>query len=159
MLTVPRIRTRRSVLPEAIGGIGRSTALLSPPPRVRPETVALALGAGRAVIGGALLAAPVRSAQLLGLDTATAKRVSFVARMAGIRDVGIGLGAVQALSGRGTVPWLLVGAAADAVDAAVLADAARHGRARALLAGPVAAGAAAAAGVAVWSAVRLRRGR
>jgi hypothetical protein len=115
---------------------------------------ARAIGLGRLLAGGAFLAAPVAATRALGLDTATAKRVAFLARMMAARDVAIGAGTTASgLRGGRPAGWLLAGAAADAADAVVIAAAIRDGRAR----GPVAAGvvaiAAGAAAVAVVGAL------
>jgi hypothetical protein len=110
-----------------------------------------AIGFGRLLLGGTFLAAPVPATRILGLDTATAKRVSFLARMMAARDVAIGAG--TAGSGRPRA-WLLAGAFADATDAAVLAAALRSGRARGPVAMGVVGGAAVAAAVATAAAVR-----
>jgi hypothetical protein len=119
-----------------------------------PHSLARSIGLGRLLAGGGFLLAPVASTRALGLDTATAKRVSFLAQMMAARDVVIGAG--TAASGRGTGrpgAWLLAGAVADATDAVVIAGALKAGRAR----GPVAAGvvgiAAVAAGVAAVGAL------
>lgn len=124
-----------------------------------PGEVAVQLGAGRAVIGVGLLIAPVAGARLLGTDTATARRVEWLSRMLAVRDGALGVGALVAArrSPAEAVPWLLAGAAADLVDAAVMTGAVRRGR----LKGPLPrAIAALAGGTAVFGAVtalRLRR--
>lgn len=110
-----------------------------------PHSLARSVGLGRILAGGGFLLAPVGSTRVLGLDTATAKRVSFLARMMAARDVVIGAG--TAASGRGTgrpAAWLLAGAVADATDAVVIAGALKSGQAR----GPVAAAVVGVAGVA-----------
>jgi hypothetical protein len=122
-----------------------------------PETIALSIGVGRVVIGAVFLAAPVVSVRMLGMDTATAKRITFLARMAAARDIGLGVGTLDAGPTAAAVPWLLAGAAADAVDAAAIAGAIRHGTARGISATGIVVGAAATAGVGVWAALGLRR--
>jgi hypothetical protein len=124
-----------------------------------PGELASQLGAGRAAIAAALLAAPVVSARLLGADGATAHRVDWLTRMMAVRDGALGVGALVAArrSGADAVPWLLGGAAADFVDAAVLAGAVRRGRLKGIA---PRAGAVLAAGTAVVgaaTALRLRR--
>ena len=64
-----------------------------------PHQLARAIGLGRMIAGGGFLLAPIGSTRVLGLDTATAKRVSFLARMMAVRDVVIGAG--TAAAGRG----------------------------------------------------------
>jgi hypothetical protein len=118
----------------------------------------MGIGVGRLVLGGGFLLAPVASTRLLGLDTATAKRVSFLARMAAARDIGLGVGTLHAGAGAAAVPWVMAGAAADAVDAVVIAGALRQGAARGLPAAGVVVGALGAAAIGLWAALDLRRG-
>jgi hypothetical protein len=126
-------------------------------PIPEPAAMAQQLAAGRAVAGTAMLAAPVLSARLLGADSATAQRVAWLTRMMAVRDAALGAGALAATRGDGPVtPWLIGGAVSDAVDALVLSQALRTGRAKglgAIVVVPVAIGAAA---VGVLTAVRLR---
>ena len=91
--------------------------------------VGLAIGAGRLAIGCAALAGPVASIRLLGVDTATAARAAWLARMCAARDAALGAGTVGAVaSRRGQTSWLLAGALADAGDAAAFVLAVRSGR-------------------------------
>lgn len=91
--------------------------------------VGLAIGAGRLAIGCAALAGPAASIRLLGLDSATATRAAWLARMCAARDVALGAGAVSSVaSRRGQTSWLLAGALADAGDAAAFVLAVRAGR-------------------------------
>ncbi|HEX9231759.1 MAG TPA: hypothetical protein VF869_07610 [Jatrophihabitantaceae bacterium] len=91
--------------------------------------VALAIGAGRLAIGCAALADPVASIRLLGLDSATATRAAWLARMCAARDAALGAGTINSVaSRRGQTSWLLAGALADAGDAAAFALAVRSGR-------------------------------
>ena len=123
-----------------------------------PDRVALALCAGRCVIAAGLLAAPETGTGLVGLDAATARRVSWLTRMAAVRDAALGVGGVVAARrGADPVPWLVGGAAADAVDAVVIGQALRARRLRGALPVAAAAGAAGAAAVGIVTAVRLPR--
>jgi hypothetical protein len=123
-----------------------------------PSAMAVQIAAGRSVIAAAIMAAPVMTVRLAGTDTATARRVSWLTRMMAIRDGAIGVGGVLAARRGGNVaPWLLAGAASDAVDAVVLAGALRAGRAKGIAAAltvPLAGGTAIAG---VLTAARLRR--
>lgn len=65
------------------------------------RSLALKLVAGRSVIGAVIMAAPVPAARMLGADTATAQRVTWLTRMLGVRDGAIGVGGVDAVR-RGT---------------------------------------------------------
>jgi hypothetical protein len=78
--------------------------------------IAIVLGVSRFGVGTVFLAKPVQSVRFLGVDTATAVTAA--------RDAAIGAGTVIArLRGRGGNGWLLAGAACDAIDAAVIANA------------------------------------
>jgi hypothetical protein len=104
--------------------------------------------------GGAFVVAPVAATRVLGLDTATAKRVAFLSRMMAARDLAIGAGAVVAASeARGARMWLLAGAVADAADAVVIAAAMRRGRLRGAGPAAVVAVAACAAGLGMAEAL------
>ncbi len=118
-------------------------------------TVARATGAGRVAIGVIFLAAPVASVRILGVDSASAKRMAFLARMAAARDIGLGAGALAA--GAGAAPWLAAAALADAVDAVAIAGALRRGTARGVVAAGIAAGAATGAALGIWAAIELKR--
>ena len=143
----PRRRVNRSPLRSVPST--DSVAFLSRLPSAR--TVGLSVGAGRLAIGAIFLAAPVSSVRLLGLDTATAARVAWLARMTAVRDGVLGAGTVVSSARRdGAGAWLLAGSVSDAVDAAVLVAALREGkirgwRAQAVTVGAVAAALAAAA--------------
>jgi len=88
---------------------------------MEPATLARALGAGRAALGAAMLVAPATLTRVwLGRD-ARRPAARLVTMALGAREVGIGLGTVQAV-GRGADaarPWLQAGAFSDAVDAAM----------------------------------------
>jgi hypothetical protein len=121
-----------------------------------PEALATSIGVGRLVLSGALFAAPTASARVLGVDSASAKRMAFLARMAAVRDMGIGIGT---LASRGTPQvslWLAVGAVADAVDAVVVAGATKHGVTRGLAAVGTVVGAAGVAAAGGWAAIQLK---
>ena len=83
----------------AADSVSRVTELLP-----SPQTVVLGTGVGRVAIGAAFLAAPALSTRILGLDAATAKRVTFLARMAAARDIGLGAGTLTAGPDAGTTP-------------------------------------------------------
>ena len=126
--------------------------------RPSARTIGMGIGAARSVIGAVFFAEPVFSVRLLGLDTATAARVTWLARMAAARDAVIGIGTVSSSARRrGQQGWLLAGAAADLADALVLAQALREGRAKGLAATGIVAGAAAAAVAGVWAASESTR--
>jgi hypothetical protein len=120
-----------------------------PPAAVR--RLGLGIGAGRIGLGAAFMAMPVQSVRFLGVDTATATRLDWLARMTAGRDMAIGAGTVlSSLTGRGTRTWLLAGAACDAVDALAVGGALKQKRVSLLPAvgTVVVAGAATAAAVA-----------
>jgi hypothetical protein len=91
--------------------------------------LALAIGSARVAVGVTYLAAPVNATRMLGVDGATATRVAWLARMTAARDLVLGAGTVVATmtSGRNSA-WLAAGMVCDAVDAAVIAAAARQRR-------------------------------
>jgi len=122
------------------------------------RTIGLSVGAARVAVGAIFMAAPVSSVRLLGLDTATAARITWLARMTAARDAVLGAGTVVSSARRdGATPWLLAGAVSDAVDAAVLTVALHEGRVRGWRAQFVTAGAVAAAAGAVAAAVDVAR--
>jgi hypothetical protein len=122
-----------------------------------PATTARLLGWGRVGIGLAFLADPVTSVRVLGVDTATAKRMTFLARMTAGRDIVLGIGAVFAPTPQARAGWVAAGAAADVVDCAAIGAGTRTG----LTGGPgapaIAIGAAAAAVLGFRVATRLAR--
>jgi hypothetical protein len=82
---------------------------------MRPSTLAIGFGAGRALVGVALLAAPAPIARSwVGADDTPA---TVLARSLGARDLVIGAGLVLAAA-RGGDParWLAGGVLADSVD-------------------------------------------
>src|SRR2546421_426957 len=58
------------------------------------RTVGMAIGAGRVALGTTFLSVPVTSLRIMGLDTGTATRVVWLARMTAARDVVLGAGTV-----------------------------------------------------------------
>ena len=123
-----------------------------------PSGVARSIGFGRLAIGLGFLADPVTSVRVLGVDSATAKRMTFLARMTAGRDIVLGVGTVAARTPSTQAGWLAAGAVADAIDAVALGAGLRSGRLRGVPAIGIAVGAAGAAGVALAAASRLRRG-
>jgi len=84
---------------------------------------------GRVAAGVALLARPEMLARGMRIDSGTAHRTGWMARMLGVRDLALGAGTLYALTRGGQPrPWLVLSAAADAVDAATLAGALRRGQ-------------------------------
>jgi hypothetical protein len=118
--------------------------------------IATLTGLGRLAIGGAFLADPVTSVRVLGLDSASAKRMSFLARMAAARDIVLGAGALLTRDPAAQAGWIAAGAAADVADAVVIGAALKEGTARGIPAVAITAGAAGAALVGFWVAAELR---
>jgi len=85
---------------------------------MRPAKLAATFGAGRALFGIALLAAPAKITRAwVGRDDAAAV---VLARCLGGRDVVVGAGAaIAAVRHRDPAPWLIGGAVADVVDGIV----------------------------------------
>ncbi|SDJ22350.1 hypothetical protein SAMN05444157_2345 [Frankineae bacterium MT45] len=129
-------------------------------PRIPLRHAALGIGVGRTALGTTFLVHPVFSTRVIGLDTGTATRVSWLARMAAVRDVSIGIGTLAtALGHRGRAPWLVAGAVSDLVDGAVIANAAQERRldpVRGAVGSALAVGAAAVGFVAAWDSFRRR---
>jgi hypothetical protein len=114
------------------------------------------VGAGRVAIGAVFLAAPVTSVRILGLDTATAARITWLARMTAVRDTVLGAGTVVSTGRRrGGAGWLLAGSVSDAADAAVLAAALREGKIKGWRPQAIAIGAVGAALIAAAAAAEL----
>lgn len=113
------------------------------------------IGLGRVVIGTAFLVDPVSSVRILGVDTATAKRMTFLARMTAGRDIVLGVGTLVARSPGSQAGWLAAGAVADAIDAAALAVGLKSGQLRGIPAAGIAVGAVGAAAVAAATAISL----
>jgi peptide-methionine (R)-S-oxide reductase len=93
-----------------------------------PDLVYPALGITRVVIGAGLLVSPVGLARGLGIDAQTARRVGWMARIAGAREVAIGLGTLRAW--RRDEPmegWIAAQAISDGVDAVAFAVTAARG--------------------------------
>jgi NaMN:DMB phosphoribosyltransferase len=120
---------------------------------MRPTSLAATLGAGRVLIGIALLAVPDKITRAWVGTEGTPAVV--LARCMGGRDMVVGAGTALAAARHGDpVPWLVGGAVADAIDgAATLAAGDRippHGRLGAL----ALAGGGALAGACVARALR-----
>ncbi|MDQ1712792.1 MAG: hypothetical protein QOE45_2242 [Frankiaceae bacterium] len=117
---------------------------------VGARSAARLVAAGRVGVGVAMLARPRTLPALLGVDSGTAARVSWITRMLGAREVALGAGTLLALR-RGSAgrDWLLGAAFSDAVDAVAFAGAVGRGHARAVPGGALTlvAGASAAVGV------------
>jgi hypothetical protein len=122
------------------------------------EAAARQLTVGRTLVATTLLTAPVPVLRLFGLDTATAQRIAWLARMAAVRDGALGVGALAASRTGNPRSWLIGGAVSDAVDAAAVAVAMRQGRVRGVRPAFVVAGAAVAAAANGFAALGSRRG-
>ena len=140
----------------SVPSVARTTLPL-PAAALSPARLAGAVGAGRVLLGVGFLLAPTVSVRVLGVDTGTAKRMRFLARMTAARDIGIGVGTLAAGPGGDAAPWLLAGALADITDGVVIAAAMRTGVTRGVSAAGIAVGAVATGAVSVWAARRLVR--
>jgi hypothetical protein len=88
------------------------------------------LGAFRVGIGTAMLARPGDLPRLLGADSLTAERMSYLGRMVGARELALGVGTLGAARrGGDPSPWLLAQALSDAVDSLAFAGAGARGHA------------------------------
>jgi hypothetical protein len=112
----------------------------------------LNLAAGRAFVGGFTWLAPQKAARLFGLEPDP--KSAYVARLFGVRDVALGIGAVST-DGDAQRKWLALGLFCDALDLVASGLAYRDGAMRpqtAALAG------GAALGGAMLGAMALREG-
>jgi len=117
------------------------------PAAIRAGSTSIALG--RAGAGASMLVRPRTLPTMLGLDSASTARITWVVQLLGARDLALGLGAAKALryDARAGRTWLAAGVLCDAVDALVLAAAAGRGRVSRPAAAVVVVAAAAAAAV------------
>ena len=122
-----------------------------------PRASALAIGLGRVAIGTAFAAAPELGVRLVGMDTATARRVAWLSRMVAGRDIALGVGTVAACRAGNGAAWVLGGAFAAAVDSAAVIAAMQQGRLRGPGAWLIAVGGPALTALGVVQAARLRR--
>ena len=122
-----------------------------------PRTIALAIGVGRTILGTGFLVDPVRSVRVLGVDAATANRMTWMAQMMAGRDAVIGVGTFTSALRRGGTGWLVAGAVADLVDGVAIGKAVHAGRLRGAMPTLVSVGAVGLAGLALAAAVGIRR--
>ena len=121
------------------------------------SAAAVLIGCGRVATGVVFGLHPVQSVRFLGVDSGTAGRVVWLARMTAARDAALGVGTVlSAVTGRGSAGWLLAGAACDAADAAALGHALSRRQVAAVPAAGVIAVASAASAIAVGLVLRER---
>lgn len=116
----------------------------------------MGIGLGRVAIGAVFFAAPVTALRIVGADSATAARVTWLSRMTAARDGVLGVGTTHAAVKGGGAGWLLAGAVSDAVDAVALAHAIRDRRAGGLGAVGMVGAAAATSALGVWAALGTR---
>jgi hypothetical protein len=94
--------------------------------RRRARLGAGVVGALRVGVGLGMAASPEVVPRTLGVDTVSARRMSWAVRMCAVRDAALGAGGLHAAVTRRDVrPWLLAQAFADAGDAAAVALALR----------------------------------
>jgi hypothetical protein len=108
--------------------LARSIAVESPVAAdASRRLVPLTLSICRLGVGAAFAVKPVSSLRLLGVDSITAARLEWLARMTAFRDVAIGLGTLSAIGakggGRDVTRWVLSGAVCDLLDAAAVGHA------------------------------------
>ena len=121
------------------------------------DSLARQLGFARAGLGIGLLAAPGSVAALAGIDTGTARRMTWLTRMTAVRDLALGVGTLAALRRGDAGRWLAVGVAADLGDLVILAGAVRQGRLARVRGAGMAASAAGGVLVGAVAAVGMRR--
>ncbi len=112
------------------------------------------LAIGRIVIGVSSWFAPRLSGRLFGLDAVANPQAPYLARLFGVRDIALGVGALQS-SGAAQKQWLQLGVLCDVADALAGVAAKRDGSLRtgsALLVTGVAVAAAAQGAAALKAA-------
>ncbi len=93
-----------------------------------PSSVVPALGITRVVIGAGMIVNPAGLGKALGLSEERAREAGWLARLAGAREIGIGLGTLAAWrSGAPTAGWVAAQAISDGSDAVAFAMVARRG--------------------------------
>ena len=93
-----------------------------------PASVVPALGITRLVIGAGMIVNPAGLGKALGLSEERAREAGWLARLAGAREIGIGLGTLAAWrSGAPTAGWVAAQAISDGSDAVAFAMVARRG--------------------------------
>lgn len=94
-----------------------------------PAPVVPALGITRIVIGAGMIINPAGLGRALGLPPDQATAAGWLARLAGAREMGIGLGTVHAWrTGAPTAGWVAAQAVSDASDAIAFATVAAQRR-------------------------------
>jgi hypothetical protein len=122
------------------------------------ERMLPALGVTRIAIGIGLLVSPVGLGRGLGIDAGTSRRVAWMARVAGGREIALGIGTLQAWRrGDPADGWVIAQAVSDAVDAVAFTASAARGHVGPLRGYGLAAFAASGAISEVLAARALRR--
>ncbi len=94
-----------------------------------PPSVVPALGITRLAIGAGLIIGPAGLGKALGLSEADAKAAGWLARLAGAREIAIGLGTLDAWrSGKSVDGWVAAQGISDASDAIAFATVALQGK-------------------------------
>ena len=94
-----------------------------------PPSVVPALGLTRVVIGAGMIVNPAGLGKALGLSQERAREAGWLARLAGAREIGIGLGTIAAWrAGAPTAGWVAAQAISDGSDAVAFAVSAAQGR-------------------------------
>jgi len=94
-----------------------------------PPSVVPALGITRLAIGAGLILGPAGLGKALGLSEADAKAAGWLARLAGAREIAIGLGTLDAWrSGKAVDGWVAAQGISDASDAIAFATVALQGK-------------------------------
>jgi hypothetical protein len=122
---------------------------------MNPRRAVRLLSATRAFAGVSLITSPRVLPRMVGVDSATAARVSWLNTMIGARELALGAGTLLAMrGGRDVTEWVYAQAVSDLADAVAFSGAVARGHARAL---PGLGIVAAAAGGLATAAYALRR--
>jgi hypothetical protein len=110
---------------------------------MNPESALRQLAGLRVVIGLLALVAPRLASKIFGLDAAGNPQAPYLARLFGVRDIALGVGAL-ASKGEARRTWVLLGIGVDATDAVSATLAGRDGSVSGVTAAKLAAPAVAA---------------
>lgn len=114
------------------------------------QTAAKNLAFGRIAIGAITWLAPGPAGRAVGVNAARNPQLPYIARLFGVRDIVLGLGALAGDDSQRQT-WIKAGAACDAADIAAAAIAGRRGELPAVFALTGVAVATAAAATSIWA--------
>jgi hypothetical protein len=117
---------------------------------MNPDSALTQLAGLRVVIGLAALVAPRLASKLFGLDAEANPQAPYLARLFGVRDIALGIGALTS-SGEARKKWVTLGIGVDATDAVSATLAGKDGSVSGFTATKLAAPAVAAVALGVFA--------